>query len=183
MNAYAGIGGLSTPVDIQHIMTRIAERLGYRGHTLPSGGASGADNAFEQGAIQSSGKMEIFLPYPGFEGRNPDQRRYFLIDKGNEIFMPALDLAFHYHPLGERMPLNVTPYMVRNCFQVLGVDLKSPVDRVICWTRDGAISAEETSPYTGGTGQAIRIAHDQGITISNLQRPDHLEKWLAWLSP
>ncbi len=57
--------------------------------------------------------------------------------------------------------------MARNCYQVLGEDLSTPVDFVVCWTPDGAES--ETSRKTGGTGQAIRIAADLGIRVYNLK--------------
>lgn len=45
-------------------------------------------------------------------------------------------------------------------YQVLGYDLKTPSDMVICWTKDGGAS--------GGTGQALRIAKDYNIPIYNL---------------
>ncbi len=49
---YAGIGSRDTPASILDLMTRIARRLSARepwGYTLLSGGAAGADSAFERG--------------------------------------------------------------------------------------------------------------------------------------
>lgn len=45
----------------------------------------------------------------------------------------------------------------RNMHQILGIDLKTPVDMVICW-----------SPGHGGTEQALRLARAYGIHIVNL---------------
>jgi hypothetical protein len=48
----------------------------------------------------------------------------------------------------------------RNAQIVLGDDLKTPVDFVVCWTPDGKL--------TGGTAMALRIAFDYDIPIFNL---------------
>jgi len=50
--------------------------------------------------------------------------------------------------------------MARNSAQVLGLDLKSPVQAVVCWTAGGR--------PTGGTGQALRIAAVNNIQILNM---------------
>lgn len=51
----------------------------------------------------------------------------------------------------------------RNCYQVLGADLRTPTQFVICWTPRG--SGE------GGTGQALRIAKAYNIPIFDLAIP------------
>lgn len=51
MKYYAGIGSRNTPADILDLMTHLARRLDSRGYTLRSGGADGADAAFERGAM------------------------------------------------------------------------------------------------------------------------------------
>ena len=48
----------------------------------------------------------------------------------------------------------------RNCHQILGYDLQSPVDAVVCWTPDGNV--------VGGTATAIRIALKYNIPVFNL---------------
>ena len=53
--------------------------------------------------------------------------------------------------------------MGRNTYQILGKNLRDPVDFVLCWT-----------PFTrkgdpkGGTSQAIRIAEAYNIPVINL---------------
>lgn len=46
-------------------MTRIAQRLEARGYVLRTGGGNDTDSAFEAGCA----KKEVFLPWPGFNGR------------------------------------------------------------------------------------------------------------------
>lgn len=55
----------------------------------------------------------------------------------------------------------------RNCHQIFGADLKSPVNAVICWTPNGAV--------VGGTATALKLAMDAGIPIFNLGRIDQKE--------
>jgi predicted Rossmann fold nucleotide-binding protein DprA/Smf involved in DNA uptake len=65
---YAGVGSRQTPENILHLMTRIAMRMAELGWVLRSGGAKGADYAFEKGA---GDKKEIYLPWRGFGGATP----------------------------------------------------------------------------------------------------------------
>lgn len=152
---YAGIGSRETPSDICEIMTELAQRLGRLGYTLYSGGADGADAAFEKGALNK----KIFLPWDGFNGRRAD---------GDQYIVPPYveDLARKFHPAGDRLKAGALKMMSRNCYQVLGPDLKSPIDFIVCWTKDGKAS--------GGTGQAIRITESIGIPVFNLKNPDDL---------
>jgi len=55
---YSGIGSRDTPLDVCRFMTRVAFFLDKKGYTLRSGGARGADSAFEKGAT----KKEIYRP-------------------------------------------------------------------------------------------------------------------------
>jgi predicted Rossmann fold nucleotide-binding protein DprA/Smf involved in DNA uptake len=66
MKYYAGIGSRETPKDICLYMTAIAKRLASLGYTCNSGGADGADSAFERGAVIN---RQIFLPWDGFNKR------------------------------------------------------------------------------------------------------------------
>ena len=46
---YAGVGSRSTPMHIQKLFEEIAATLAQNGYVLRSGGAEGADVAFERG--------------------------------------------------------------------------------------------------------------------------------------
>jgi len=55
---YAGIGARSTPQNILDIMTNLAHKLSEKEYILRSGGALGADMAFDEGSHH--GMEEIF---------------------------------------------------------------------------------------------------------------------------
>lgn len=145
MKSYAGIGSRETPREVLIKMTEIATRLSRLDYTLYSGGANGADSAFEAGAK----KKVVFLPWFGFNNK--------------EGIVPPInnDLVKKYHPKPSALSQSGWKFMSRNSYQVLGPDLKSPVEFVLCWTKDGKAS--------GGTGQAMRIAKDYGIPIFNFK--------------
>jgi len=157
MNYYAGIGSRETPIDIKEKIKIVVEYLNKKGYILRSGGANGADSFFEEYAT----KKEIFLPWRLFNNNE------------SILFNPTPDsfeIAKKYHPNWGKLSYGGKNLMARNCHQVLGEDLKTPVQFVVCWTKDGKA--------TGGTGQALRIAEDLNIPIYNLYFDDVLNKIL-----
>ena len=153
---YTGIGSRQTPFDILKVMKQLSAYLQGKGYTLRSGGASGADSAFESGITDNTMK-EIYLPWKGFE--NNKSSLY-------EISPGAFILAEHYHPAWEHLSPAAKKFHARNVYQVLGLDLQTPTDFVICWTKDGDLK--------GGTAQALRIALDKKIPIFNLGKIETL---------
>jgi hypothetical protein len=142
---YAGIGSRNTPVEIQKLMTKIAIFLSKKGYTLRSGGAKGADTAFEKGAEFK----EIFY--------------------ANDADNASMIVAQTYHPAWNSCSEYAKKLHARNAFQILGkpVFLK-PVDFVICWTPDGCETHQTRKYETGGTGTAISIADANDIRVYNL---------------
>ena len=125
----------------------VSKKRGY----LRSGGAPGTDTAFEKGAsLVNKELMEIYLPWKGFNGRSSN-----LVVKDKKAF----EIAQKYHPHYTYLKQGAKKLQARNSHQVLGQDLCSKSDFVLCYTRSGG---EE-----GGTGQAIRIANDLNIPIFN----------------
>lgn len=148
MKSYAGIGSRETPEPVLAEMTRLALYL-HDGPqlTLRSGGARGADLAFESGAPF---RKEIWLPWRGYNGS--DSR---LITTGL-----AMALTAKYHPAWHNCSMGAKRMMARNANIVLGAKLDDPVDFIVCWTKHGQV--------IGGTGQALRIAAAFGIPVLNL---------------
>jgi hypothetical protein len=151
---YAGIGSRETPEDIQRWMFDIAQQLAEN-WVLRSGYADGADMAFFEGAHRVGGRMEMFIPWPGFNKAPNDSR--FIVP---EITPDLLELARKHHPAWERCSPGAQRLHARNGCQILGLDLWTPVDMVVCWTKGGLGG--------GGTGQALRIARSYGIPIFDL---------------
>ena len=162
MNYYTGIGSRRTPIEISVLMTKIALKLSNTGlWTVRSGGAAGADAAFEIGTALS-GLIEIYRP----KHATPE----------------ALKMAESVHPAWNRCSDYAKQLHARNCFQVLGPSLDSPSKYVICWTPDGAEHRHETSINTGGTGQAIRIASLYKVPVFNMANSARLNKFVRWLN-
>ncbi|UBU63565.1 DUF4326 domain-containing protein [Acidithiobacillus ferrooxidans] len=155
---YAGIGSRSTPAPVLQMIRKVAHRLSELGYTLLSGGADGADTAFEEGCF---GAKEIYLPWPGFRG----------LQGPHCITLPsgeARRVAEVLHPAWRRLDEPAQALMARNSHQVLGADLRSPVDFVVCWTPDGCETEAARSRATGGTGQAIALADRWNVPVVNL---------------
>lgn len=160
--SYAGIGSRDTPEEILSIMTYISTTLAANYMVLRSGGADGADRAFELGCDLSNGTKEIYIPWEGFNGRSRTEAMTYA-----ELTDAALELASKFHPAWDRCSSGARRLHARNCYQILSKHLNDPCDFVVCWT-PGAKA-------TGGTGQAIRIAKHYGIPIFDLADPTALK--------
>ena len=136
-----------------------------------SGHADGADWAFEQGAQDW---CKVFLPWQSFN-------KHLISDSikmHHEIDEKVIEITKQFHPAFNKLGFPALKLMCRNAYQILGSFLDTPVDLVICWTKDGKA--------TGGTGQALRIAEHYKIPIINLYYPEKVievrkiieeEKW------
>lgn len=157
---YDGIGSHETPDPVKRLMMDIGKQLAESGWLLRSGRATGADQAFEMGAIMGGGKKEIFLPWEGFEKAPRNHPDYIVPD-----FTPDLhDYAASFHPNWGACSQGTKLLHMRNCCQVMGRLGDAPADVVICWTKGGK--------RNGGTGQALRIAEFYQIPIFDLGLPD-----------
>lgn len=154
---YAGIGSRETPLSVLEDMRQIAFQLAQFNWILRSGGAPGADTAFENGCNHAGGSKEIYIPWAGFQGR-----RDAIVGADQPNFPDALKLAANFHPAWDRCKQGARALHARNGYQILGKSLNQKADCVICWTKNGA--------GQGGTGQALRIAKHFNIPIFDLGR-------------
>lgn len=160
---YTGVGSRETPNDVMKVMYKFAQKMALHGAVLRSGGADGADTAFEWGCDKMQGKKEIYLPWQGFNGRSSQ----FI--KPNE---EAMHLASEIHPAWDRLSSGARKLHARNMHQVLGMNLETPSAFLVCWTAGG-------KPI-GGTRSAIVLAHQVGIPVFNLfhHNLDAIDSWL-----
>lgn len=153
---YAGIGSRETPYHILKIMSRLSILLEDYDYILRSGGATGADYAFEKNVSSKN----IYLPDREFNGKTEDNNQYIYIDQSNQ---PDFDNAYDslkLHPIGFKLSQNAKKYMIRNYFQICGHNNLPNSEFVICWTPNAS--------YSGGTAQAMRLANKLNIPIFNL---------------
>ena len=154
MMYYSGIGSRETPITLKPLIKRIVEILNNKDYCLRSGGANGADMFFEEYAKNK----EIYLPWKGFNGN--DSELYFCLDE-------AIEMAKRFHPIYDKLSPAAKKLMARNSHQIFGKDMKTPVEFVVCWTKDGKA--------TGGTGQALKIAKSVNIPIYNLYNEKEIQ--------
>jgi hypothetical protein len=153
-------------------MTKTAEQLELLGYTLRSGGASGADSAFQAG-VSNSSNMEIYLPSRSFNGRSagsPGLINYQTLETADQ----ARATVDQYHPAPGRLSEFARHLMARNAMQVLGSDMESPCNLIVAYTPGGVVS--------GGTGQALRMAHALDIPVRNLGDSVVLNRVVTWLN-
>lgn len=158
---YAGIGSRATPASLLAKMRFWGSELARHGYVLRSGGADGADSAFEQGCDEAQGQKEIYLPWKGF---NKNTSQLYAVTP------QAFELAELYHPAWDRCNPSVRRLHARNMHQMLGLDLKTPVDFVLCYHNG-----------SGGTLQAIRVAINRKIPVLNLRDNDAEHKLVELL--
>jgi hypothetical protein len=115
---------------------------------LRSGGAPGADQAFERGARRVGGRVIVYRP--GIAEVLPDA-----FDRAE-----AFRLAEKFHPNWDACDAYARSCLARNALIVLGPHLDTPAKVLMCWTKDGKVC--------GGTGHAIRIAEAHGVKVRNL---------------
>lgn len=148
MYYYAGIGTRRrTPSFIVDIMVLVASKLESIDYILRSGGAQGADKAFESGVRYDENK-QIFRP--------------------KHATIEAINLASNFHSHWDNCNDITRRLHGRNAMIILGEDLNTPVKFVICYTPDGKDS--------GGTGLGIRIANAFNIRVFNLFNPEHKDR-------
>ena len=152
MYCYTGVGSRNAPDEILARMTALASRLEDMGYTLRSGGAEGADQAFEAG-VKNAAFKEIYL--------------------AKDATSAAEAIARDFHPNWDACSSYARALHSRNVFQVLGLDLKTPSQFVICWTRNGL--------QIGGTRTAIVVAEANRIPVFNLGKKDELARLDAFI--
>ena len=138
---YAGIGAISTRSAAGDDSTGF--QMEEEDWKLRSGGAAGADSAFEAGVANPANRA-IYLP-----GNTFNQRSAQMPGMHNSTRLPgwqqALESVARYHPAPERLSPFAKNLMARNAMQMLGPRMDKPADLVVAYTPKGQV--------TGGTGQ------------------------------
>ena len=159
---YTGVGSRETPSEILLMMTQTASLLSELGWCLRSGGADGADTAFEVGHKL---EKEIYIPWKNFNNHRTDD--YIVVGENK----PIMEMASKIHPAWFRCNRGAKLLHTRNICQVLGPDpIANPIPSrfVLAYTQKGELQ--------GGTRTALVCAIQHDIPIFNFGAFEHLPK-------
>ena len=146
----------------------VCMRLAQLGITFTSGlceiGMDGiAQKAYSKAVdlgLAKESQFEVYVADQYNIRRSTLPRKHLAIVRNKDLISETERIASEVHPAWDRCNEWARGMHSRNCHQILGYDLQSPVDAVICWTPDGAV--------VGGTRTALLLAQDAGIPIFNL---------------
>ena len=146
----------------------VCMRLAQLGVTFTSGlcelGMDGiAQKAYSKAVdlgLAKESQFEVYVADQYNIRRSTLPRKHLAIVRNKDLISETERIASEVHPAWDRCNEWARGMHSRNCHQILGYDLKSPVDAVICWTPDGNV--------VGGTATAIRISMKYDIPVFNL---------------
>lgn len=170
MKIYAGIGARATPNNILSIMKRAGYCWAQQGWLLRSGGAHGADSAFQEGCEAGGGYQEIYIPRRGFNDQFASIERGIIVPSRTQMD----EADYIMRQCGVTPPEKYADLFRRNVFQIIGLDFKSPARFVLFWA-----PINDRGDPTGGTGASIKIARCYGVPCYNLRRQDILDRVTA----
>lgn len=114
--------------------------------------------------LAKESQFEVYVADQYNIRRSTLPRKHLAIVRNKDLISETERIASEVHPAWDRCNEWARGMHSRNCHQILGYDLQSPVDAVICWTPDGKIQ--------GGTATAIRVALKYNIPVFNLGTKD-----------
>ena len=146
----------------------VCMRLAQLGVTFTSGlceiGMDGiAQKAYSKAVdlgLAKESQFEVYVADQHNIRRSTLPRKHLAIVRNKDLISETERIASEVHPAWDRCNEWARGMHSRNCHQILGYDLQSPVDAVICWTPDGKI--------VGGTATALKLSMKAGIPIFNL---------------
>lgn len=174
MKYYTGVGSRECPVDILSLIECVAYKLSREGWTLRSGGAEGADNAFEEGDYWEQGRCEIYIPWNGFNQRFQEHDDGYIVASSLSNYSRATEIAETIHPAWDKLSQGAKTLHTRNVYQVLGKDLNTPSKFLMCWAKP------TKNGVSGGTNTAYTLARQRGVSCFNLydkQTENKIRRW------
>ena len=159
------MGARKTPDNILSEMRSIAKVMSQDLYVVRSGGAEGADTAFEVGA---GANTEIYLPWDNFN-HHTSQDGVHLDSQVLFNYKKAQYIASLHHPAWNKLQDSHKKLHTRNVYEVLGFNLNDPSMCLICWAEPVG------SGVKGGTATAVSIAKEYGVPVYNLYFQQDLE--------
>ena len=150
----------------------VCMRLAQLGITFTSGlceiGMDGiAQKAYSKAVdlgLAKESQFEVYVADQYNIRRSTLPRKHLAIVRNKDLISETERIASEVHPSWDRCNEWARGMHSRNCHQIFGYDLQSPVDAVICWTPDGKI--------VGGTATALKLSMKYDIPVFNLGMSD-----------
>lgn len=159
------VGSRKAPDAVIKECSKMVSEYVKRGYKVRSGNAEGFDQSLKD---VGENDREIYLPYKDF-GPKLKGKNVYIPDIEFNNYDKAVALVNKLHP-NKQLKEWQMKYLARDVYQVLGKDLNTPSELVICWTEDGADNIEMLTSKTGGTAMAIRIAEYYHIPVININK-------------
>lgn len=178
---YAAVGSRETPEDILCIQFRIGKTMCDIGFMGLSGEAPGPDQIYHEGAKQSRRYDEVgfeaYLPWNGFEKvwHNPEKNIWDYNKTG--FAKRAWWLGIGARGTDAGLKRGGMAMHARNAMQILGGDLRNPVQMVSCWAKPRG----KEGHVQGGTGTAVALAIHFKIPVFNLYTDEAMERAMNFL--
>lgn len=163
------MGSRKAPLFVLYLFSLLAQVFEQKGMILRSGGALGADSAFSDALSAPGGRSQIFVTN-SVKKPNYFNPQAIYGQSFDGLYRQAMRLIIdnRIHKKWENCSQAALDLHNRNVFQVLGLDLKTHSEFVLCWTPRGEKTYAETGQFTGGTGTAINTADINHIPVFNL---------------
>lgn len=158
------VGSRQTSQDSQIILRELSKQLLKLGYIGRSGAAKGADECLEVASfVTGIPNVEIYLPWGGFQERVADDIHYINAQTLSN-YEQARILAAQIHGGFRYCSFGAKSLHTRNVYQVLGRDLSTPSDLVVC------CAPPDTSGkgVIGGTRTAVKLAKNLNIPTLNV---------------
>ena len=159
---YTGVGSRETPSEIMDYMSSISWHLSDLGYVLRSGGADGADSAFQCNADPDN--TEIWIPWSKFAP--PIAGNYITITDAQYSFAREFLLNNDILPWFDRMKQGAKKLHARNVFQIIGTSCK-PSEFCLYYAEE-----DNNGKVSGGTRTAVEVARLVGVPCYNFYFPE-----------
>lgn len=171
---YTGIGSRETPEEVCKQIRHLAGHFALSGFILRSGKADGSDYAFQRGVelmLKGTGLREDLHPYAEVYKPWPSFNHQYCGDWDVELdnlpnVLEAEEIASKTHPAWDRLKQGARKMHTRNVYQVLGKNLKSPSNFLVCY----APPVGDKGAVKGGTNTAVQLALQHDVPVFNLHR-------------
>ncbi len=180
MKYYTAVGSRKTPAEFVPAMANLSRRLRELGWIFRSGKADGADAIFQTGVqtvmmADTEGIFgEVYKPWNKFN-TGPNAMQPYVTESGyklwgwwdivisdKSIIAEAQDRVSALHPAWDKLSAGAKALHTRNVFQVLGKDLCTPSEFLVCYA-----PVDKYGIPKGGTRTSFILAKENGIPCFN----------------